>query len=246
MGELVIPLPLVAAREVLTAPADAEFGSDLLETPPCPFTEAYYLRGKQSGLSLYEDYRWLPELTHPMVRAIVGHLGILAGDRVLDFGAARGYVVRALREQGHQAWGYDISPWAVANADEIVRGYVTNDWEALPRRFDWVLAKDVLEHIPDPDLHYTVQGLCAACDRALFVVVPLSPEEGAPYVVPEYEQDVTHVQRKSLEGWHDLLLDAAGGSFQVECRYKVQGVKQNWTHYDKANGFLVVRRKRRA
>src|ERR1019366_3070489 len=58
----------------------------------------YYLRGKQTGVSLYEDYRWMPELTVPMVGAIRDHLFIEQGETVLDFGCARGYIVKAFRE----------------------------------------------------------------------------------------------------------------------------------------------------
>ena len=36
------------------------------------YDEDYFLRGKQTGKSLYEDYRWLPELTRPMVATGIG------------------------------------------------------------------------------------------------------------------------------------------------------------------------------
>ncbi len=70
----------------------------------------YFLRGKATGKSLYEDYRWMPGLTIPMVRSMISHLGIANADMVLDFGCARGYVVRAFRELGYLAYGYDTSP----------------------------------------------------------------------------------------------------------------------------------------
>ena len=63
----------------------------------------YFLRGKQTGRSLYENYRWLPDLTIPMVAAMIRHLGIKPDDKILDFGCARGYVVKAFREMGYRA-----------------------------------------------------------------------------------------------------------------------------------------------
>src|SRR5436305_1382867 len=86
----------------------------------CQYDEDYFLRGKESGKSLYSDYRWLPELTIPMVCAMIRHLGIGPDDTVLDFGCARGYVVKAFQELGYIAYGYDTSEWAVQNADPAV------------------------------------------------------------------------------------------------------------------------------
>jgi hypothetical protein len=31
-----------------------------------PYTEDYFMRGPESGLSNYRDYQWLPDLTIPM------------------------------------------------------------------------------------------------------------------------------------------------------------------------------------
>ena len=57
----------------------------------CPnkqYDADYFLRGKETGKSLYENYRWLPDLTTPMVCSIISHLGIRSGDTILDFGCA--------------------------------------------------------------------------------------------------------------------------------------------------------------
>jgi cyclopropane fatty-acyl-phospholipid synthase-like methyltransferase len=65
----------------------------------------YFLRGKASGKSLYDNYRWMPDLTKPMAERIIEHLGIELDDRIMDFGCARGYLVRALTELGQDAYG---------------------------------------------------------------------------------------------------------------------------------------------
>ena len=88
------------------------------------FDEDYFLRGRQTGKSLYVDYRWLPELTVPMVSAIVSHLGIEPDHTILDYGCARGYVVKAFRQLGYKAFGVDISEWAIRNADEETKPYL--------------------------------------------------------------------------------------------------------------------------
>ena len=217
------------------------------------YDRAYYIDGRASGKSLYVDYRWMPSLTKPMCEAIVLHCGIEKGHSILDFGCARGYVVRAFRELGYKAWGIDISKWAIDNCDGTVKEYVQMLDEPHDA-FDWIIAKDVLEHIPSPALESAIAKLLMRARVGVFVVVPLAemfPSEemysgmdGKPvlrYVVPEYEKDITHCQRMNLLEWahkfHDASLD-----FSLRLSHVVPGVKQNYAQYTRGNGFIVAYR----
>ena len=60
------------------------------------FDEDYFERGVQLGISGYTNYRWIPELTLPLCETMARYLGISKDDRILDFGCAKGYIVRAL------------------------------------------------------------------------------------------------------------------------------------------------------
>ena len=205
----------------------------------------YFLRGKESGKSLYTDYRWLPDLTIPMAQAIVDHCGIEKEDRILDFGCARGYVVKALRLLGYSAYGTDVSRWAIDNADEETRPYLnlnTNDSLMLmlkEMKFDWIIAKDVLEHIPYVSYHIT--KLMSVAAKGVFAVIPLSLHDGSPYVIKEYEQDVTHIQRRTLNTWLEMFLRP---SWRVEAAYRVPGIKDNYykSGWEQGNGFITARR----
>jgi len=204
------------------------------------YNEEYFIRGKKAGVSLYENYRWLPDLTRPMVRAIVDHLRVRPADTVLDFGCARGYTVRALREFGYKGFGVDGSHWAVQNCDDAVRAYVghVGDPPAMSEgEFDWVVAKDVLEHVPN--VLRIVGILMRAAARGVFAVVPLSLINGAPYVVGEYERDATHVHRLTLDTWALMFLQPG---WRVEMAYRIRGVKDNYAHHAKGNGFITARR----
>ena len=212
--------------------------------PNCLYDEDYFLRGRQSGKSLYEDYRWLPDLTIPMVCSIISHLKIRVDDTILDFGCARGYTVRAFREMGYAAYGFDTSNWAVANCDPSVRQFVSNDWvycppepPLLPLEFDWVIAKDVLEHVSE--VAGTIDSLIRAAKVGLFAVVPLSAIDGERYVVGCYEEDITHAHRLTLATWARLFMRPG---WSVEARYRVNGVKDNYARYKTGNGFIVARR----
>lgn len=204
----------------------------------------YFLHGKETGKSLYENYRWMPELTIPMVEAITQHLGmrhllVRSRCRILDFGCARGYIVKALRQLRYEAYGVDISPWAIANADEEVREYVGLDvghWKLEHKSYNWVIAKDVLEHIPQ--VADTINNLMDAASVGVFAVVPLGYGEDG-YIVPEYDLDVTHIHRMTLQTWAGLFMRPG---WSVDARYRVPGVKDNYAQYPTGNGFITARR----
>ena len=207
------------------------------------YDEDYFLRGKETGKSLYKDYRWLPDLTVPMCERIAEHCEMEITDRVLDFGCARGYSVKAFRILGFDSWGVDVSEWAISNADPEVREYVSLGWPA--GQMDWIIAKDVLEHIPTHSIEQVVEQLFQA-RKGIFVVVPLghrdSPNDKWRYVVPEYEADVTHVVRWSLDAWVKLFLKHMPAGWEISASYRIKGIKDNYSQWEKGNGFITLRK----
>jgi Methyltransferase domain len=199
----------------------------------------YYLRGKETGKSLYENYRWMPELTIPMAKAIVDHCKITMGGIVFDFGCARGYLVKALRRLGYCAYGYDTSEWATDNADPAIYHHLTRLPEiAFRQSYEWVIAKDVLEHVSQ--VTDTINQLMEIAERGLFVVVPLAATEGSKnYVVPDYDKDVTHIHRFTLPEWARMFMRPG---WSHEASYRVKGVKDNYSQYKNGNGFITCRR----
>lgn len=206
------------------------------------YDEDYFLRGKETGKSLYDNYRWMPELTVPMCQTIVDYCGIINGSKILDFGCARGYTVKAMRGLGYNAYGVDISEWAIRNCDDEVRPYLNwceNGPPLLDGEFDWIIAKDVLEHVEYVAL--TIDYLMRVAAQGLFVVVPLSRHDYGRYIIDEYEKDVTHKQRYPLSTWVKMFLRVG---WSVEAAYRVPGVKDNYyrTGWEHGNGFITARR----
>lgn len=200
------------------------------------YDEDYFMRGKESGKSLYHDYRWLPDLTIPMVKRMIDHLGIRKDQTILDFGCARGYTVKAFRQLGYLAFGVDSSKWAIENCDPEVKEYV---WEgSITERIDWVIAKDVLEHVKP--VQSTIKQLMQCARIGVFAVVPLEGPRGK-YVVPDYELDITHIHRKQLKWWAAYFMDVG---WSVTASYRVRGIKDNYYQPDwvKGNGFITARR----
>lgn len=211
--------------------------------PSVPFDEAYYERGIQAGVSLYTDYRWIPELTIPMVHHMVRRLNIIDGQSVLDFGCAKGYVVKAFRLLGIEAYGVDISDYALSHVPEDVKGFVqkVNPDDPIPllnerkTRYNWIIAKDVLEHIPYEKIDKLMRHLHEACQE-LFVIVPLGND--GKFFVPAYELDKTHTIRENMGWWKMRLLDA--GFKNVGTTHRVPHIKENWSQWPDGNGFLAA------
>lgn len=204
------------------------------------YDEDYFIRGQETGKSLYKNYRWLPELTIPMAERITEHLGIELDDHILDYGCARGYLVRALVELDFEnVSGLDVSQWALDNADPKVKKRLRNFWPKC--QVDWILAKDVLEHLKESDVYATLDQFAATARKGFFIVVPLATEMKR-YVVDEYEQDVTHVIRWTLNDWVDAVMHSLDESWEVSARYRIQGIKDNYAQWPRGNGFLTVRR----
>lgn len=214
------------------------------------YDEEYFLRGRESGKSLYENYRWMPELTIPMVKRIAEHCGIRrVQESVLDFGCARGYIVKAFRKLGYLAFGTDVSDWALMNCDLAVEGMIGPPSAMLhdgkgsgigslgKAEYDWIIAKDVLEHVPD--VQETIDKLCEHARKGIFAVVPLSWLDGAPYMVDDYEKDVTHIHRLCLASWAKMFMRPG---WSVEARYLLPGVKDNYAEWARGNGFITARR----
>lgn len=209
--------------------------------PPEVYDEDYYLRGKETGKSNYENYSWKPEQTLQHAIYVQRHLGIQAGDSVLDVGCSRGYLVKALRMMGIQAFGQDISRWAIENCDPEVKEFVSNDLVAEPNSYDWINLKDVCEHIEKTDLELLIQKLSRAAKKGMLVIVPLSAYTNGKYIREEDEADSTHVHRWTLSDWLMFLTDNTK-DMTVSGSYYIRGIKDCCKQRKMSCGFFTLTR----
>ncbi len=206
------------------------------------FNEDYYERGLETGVSCYSNFRWIPELTIPMCATMIESLGIGKFETILDFGSAKGYVVKALRLLHREAYGVEVSEYAIKATPESIRPYIFHyekDREKLLNmRFDWILTKDVLEHIEYDELD-SVLSFMNTVGTKVFAVVPLG--EDGKYVIPSYELDTTHIIREPLDWW---VAKFKQNDFQViNATYHMAHIKENWEKWGRGNGFFVLKNK---
>jgi cyclopropane fatty-acyl-phospholipid synthase-like methyltransferase len=84
------------------------------------YGQMYFDGPREYGYGGYRyDGRWIP-----VARDIVKHFGLKAGDRVLDVGCAKGFLVKDLMQvcPGLEAFGLDISHYALMHCEPEVIG----------------------------------------------------------------------------------------------------------------------------
>jgi SAM-dependent methyltransferase len=114
---------------------------------------------------------------------------------VLDVGCAMGFLVEALRKRGVEAWGIDVSEYAISQVDETVREYcqVGSITDPPDRRYDLTVCIEVLEHIPPAEADAAIASLCASSDRLLISSTP------------EDYSEATHLNVQPVEAWSAAL-----------------------------------------
>jgi SAM-dependent methyltransferase len=120
---------------------------------------------------------------------------------VLDIGCAKGYLVKMLREKV-DAWGVDISDYAINNAPDDVRVYLKKvdvEKEVLPFRdqfFDLVISISTLEHLHLRRLPFTLLEIHRVLKHSgLFIINVPNPFNKSEREKPE------HVTMLSMEAW---------------------------------------------
>lgn len=215
------------------------------------FNKDYFTDGITKGISCYENYRWIPELTYPMAHAFYNFLKLKSNSNVLEFGCANGFLVKCLKDFGVNSFGVDISTYAIENCpNDITKrlSKINNNnlnkaikkFKLKKKYFDWSISKDVFEHIPKKDLKSIILQL-SKISKNLFVVVPLG--EKSKYRIKQYHMDKTHIVIENEIWWKKLF--ESNGFELINIFYKVDGIKDKWYKYNKyGNGFFILKSKR--
>jgi SAM-dependent methyltransferase len=109
---------------------------------------------------------------------------------VLDAGCALGFLVEGLRNQGVEAYGVDISEFAISSVHVSIQPYcwVGSVTEPFPQKYDLIVSIEVLEHMPKEQSELAVANLCQHADDILFSSSPVDYKESTHFNVqpPEY------------------------------------------------------------
>jgi SAM-dependent methyltransferase len=113
---------------------------------------------------------------------------------VLDAGCAMGFLVESLHKLGIEAYGIDISSYAIEQVHPPVRSFcsVGSVVEPFPRHYDLIVSIEVVEHMPKEDAEKAIANLCRHTSDILFSSTPFDFKE------------ITHFNVQPPEYWAEL------------------------------------------
>lgn len=166
------------------------------------YPEGYFERAEGSNYTRYsDDPGW------PMTSILVARR-LPIGAKVLEVGCAKGYWIYHARQAGLEAYGIDISAYAIDNAVPVVREFVRRE-DAASRidtldTYDAVVSWEFFEHVPEDELDGVIENLSDVCKPGGLQLhrICLPDEVGE-------DHDHTHVTMHPREWW-DKRFDSFG------------------------------------
>ena len=157
------------------------------------YNENYFSNYDMGGIKV--DYKSFQGLKDIMVRVANHIVQDFNPSSVLDVGCALGFLVEALRDLGVEAYGTDVSAYAIDNVREDIRQYcavssiVTDSLpEAFPKKYDLVICIEVIEHLFEEECMTAIEKLCSYGDRVIISSTSDDIEDETHFNVqqPEY------------------------------------------------------------
>lgn len=170
--------------------ADQTTSVELPRSEDTPEYGAFYYR-HDCGILYERSEHWLKFFDQAADRIVHD----LRPASVLDAGCAMGFLVEALRKRGVEAYGIDVSEYAISQVHESARDYcsVASLTEPLSRRYDLITCIEVVEHIAPAETDAAIANLCGATDRLMFSSSPHDYGEA------------THLNVQPPEAWSAIL-----------------------------------------
>ena len=133
----------------------------------------YWDGERQYGYGGYKyDGRWRSIAQH-----MAGHYGLKAGDKILDVGCGKGYLLYEFTQvvPGVEIAGVDISEYAIANAKEEVKPFLrvgrANQLDYPDHSFDFVVSLGTLHNLYVYDLRKALQEVQRVGKERKYVAV---------------------------------------------------------------------------
>jgi protein-L-isoaspartate(D-aspartate) O-methyltransferase len=113
----------------------------------------------------YGGYRYMPGRWEKVAKAMAEHYGIQAGDKILDVGCGKGFLLYdfTLVVPGVEVYGIDVSSYAIENSKEEIKSRLqAGSATRLPwpeHSFDLVFSLNTLHNLPCYDLEAALREI---------------------------------------------------------------------------------------
>lgn len=135
--------------------------------------QEYWDGPRQYGYGGYKyDGRWFP-----LAQKIAAHYGLKPGDRILDVGCGKGFMLYEFTRAvpGVEVVGLDISEYAIEHAKEEVKPFlVLGHARELPfpdKSFDFIYSNTTLHNLPPQDLYPALKEIERVRKRDAWICV---------------------------------------------------------------------------
>jgi hypothetical protein len=110
-------------------------------------------------------------------------------------GCAKGFLVECLRDRGVEAYGFDISEYAIGEVRPDVRPYcwVGSAGDSINEFYDLITCIEVCEHVPESEAQEAIRQMTSHTDMILFSSTP------------GHFDDPTHVNIHPIIDWLRLF-----------------------------------------
>lgn len=139
-------------------------------------------------------------------QGMIDHYRLKRGDRVLEIGCAKGFVLVEFQKRGMEVAGVDASSYAVDHAMPELAGKIqlgtVDDLPFEDNEFDLVLGKEVLPHVPECDVRQGFSECVRVSKGNLFFEIQCG--RTATELTRMLEWDATHQIVKPPSWWESL------------------------------------------
>lgn len=154
------------------------------------FGQAFFDGDRSHG---YGGFSYNPRFWTPVIPTFRDHFDLKSGDRVLDVGCAKGFMMHDMARliPGLEVKGIDISDYAIANVMEDMKGHVqVANALSLPfedKSFDVVISINTIHNLTQADCARALKEIERVAIRGAFITVDAY-----------FDED----QRQRMEAWN--------------------------------------------
>jgi len=135
------------------------------------YGKEYFDGDRSFGYGGYKyDGRWVP-----VAKDITDYYGLIKGSKILDVGCAKGFLVKDLVDLGFEAYGIDISEYAIDNAPKDVKNRLKiGNAKKLPyddNSFELVISLNTIHNLDRNECKMAIQEIQRVSKTSSFIQV---------------------------------------------------------------------------
>lgn len=176
-----------------------------------------YFDNKDIGIG-YAGYHYDGRYSAP-AKKIMDYYKLKKEDRLLEIGCAKGYLLLEFQKLGLDAFGTDVSKYAIENAHPQVKENIYHaKGDILPfpdKFFDMVVSKEVFPHIDKVSLIKLLNEIKRVSKGNIFLEIQIAQNTNQERLIKEWDR--THKIVASSRWWDKFFEEH---NFECDVHYK--------------------------